>query len=50
MGEEIEILFNKALAEGKDAKDEEDEEEIKKTGIIKYRPSKEEEEIITPIN
>ena len=50
MGEEIEILFNKALAEGKDAKDEEDEEEIKKTGIIKYRPSKEEEEIISPIS
>ena len=49
MGDEIEILFKKALAEGKDAKDEEDEEEIKKTGKIKYRPSKEEEEIIEPI-
>ena len=43
MGEEIEILFNKALAEGKDARDEEDEEEVKKTGKIKYRPSREEE-------
>ena len=50
MGDEIDILFNKALAEGKDAKDEEDEEEIKRTGIIKYRPSKEEEEIIAPIS
>ena len=50
MGEEIEILFKKALAEGKDARDEEDEEEIKRTGIIKYRPSREEEEIIAPIS
>ena len=46
MGDEIDLLFKKALAEGKDARDEEDEEEVKRTGIVKYRPSKEEEEII----
>ena len=48
MGNEIQLLFDKAEAEGKDAKDEEDEDEIKKTGIVKYRPSKTEEEIIQP--
>ena len=46
MGDEIELLFKKAITEGKDIKDEDDEEDNKKSGKIKYHPSKEEEEII----
>ena len=46
-GDEIDLLFKKALAEGKDVRDDEDEDEIKKTGVVKYRPSKEEEELLS---
>ena len=45
MGEEIQLLYNKAKAEGNDV-EEEDEEQFKKTGIKKYHPSKDEEEIL----
>ena len=48
MGEEIQILFDKAKAEGKDIRDEDDEEEFKRTGKIRYHPSREEEELIKP--
>ena len=48
MGEEIQILFDKAKAEGKDIRDEDDEEEFKKTGKYRYRPNKEEEELLQP--
>ena len=47
MGDEIDLLFKKALAEGKDVRDDEDEDEIKKTGVVKYRPSREEEELLS---
>ena len=47
MGDDIKLLFDKAKAEGIDI-DEEDEEEFKRTGKIKYRPSKEEEEVMEP--
>ena len=48
MGEEIQILFDKAKAEGKDIRDEDDEEEFKRTGKIRYHPSREEEELLQP--
>ena len=48
MGEEIQILIEKAKAEGKDFRDEEDEEEFKKTGKIRYHPNREEEELLQP--
>jgi hypothetical protein len=48
MGEEIKLLFDKAKAEGNNV-EEEDEEEFKKTGIIKYHPNKDEEELLIPM-
>ena len=48
MGEEIQILFDKAKAEGKDIRDEDDEEEFKRTGKIRYHPNREEEELLQP--
>ena len=48
MGEEIEILFEKAKAEGRQVIDEDDEEEFKKTGKFRYHPNKQELEILEP--
>ena len=48
MGEEVKLLFDKAKAEGNNV-EEEDEEEFKKTGIIKYHPNKDEEELLIPM-
>ena len=48
MGEEIQILFDKAKAEGNDIRDEDDEEEFKRTGKIRYHPNREEEELLQP--
>ena len=49
MGEEIQILFDKASAEGRQIIDEDDEEEYKKTGKFRYHPNKQELEILEPI-
>ena len=46
MGEEIQLLFDKAKEEGKDIRDEDDEEEFKRTGKMRYPPSREEEELL----
>ena len=48
MGDEIQILFDKAKVEGRDIKDEDDEEEFKRTGKYRYHPTKEEEEFLQP--
>ena len=46
MGDEIQLLFNKMLAEGKILEDDENDEETKKNGKIKYRPNREEEQLL----
>ena len=46
MGDEIELLFNKIIAEGKEIEDEDNEEELRTNGKIKYRPNKEEQQIL----
>ena len=46
MGDEIQLLFNKIIAEGKEIEDDDNEEEINEKGKIKYRPNKEEQEIL----
>ena len=43
MGEEIQILLDKAKVEGRDIRDEDDEEEFRRTGKIRYYPTREEE-------
>ena len=46
MVEEIQILFDKAKEEGKDKREEDDEEEFKRTGKIRYYPCREEEDLL----
>ena len=46
MGDEIELLFNKIIAEGKEIEDEDNEEELNSKGKVKYRPNKEEQQIL----
>ena len=42
MGEEIQILLDKAKVDGRDIKDEDDKEEFRRTGKIRYHTTREE--------
>ena len=47
MGEEIQILLDKEKVEGRNIRDE-NEIEFRRTGKIRYHPTREEEELLQP--